>query len=191
MNQHQLASCLGVAGFVMVVVAQPVRADSVKVTAIELKPTSQGFEIVLTTTDSKRLQTFTSSYGKTFVSNIINTQLQLPDGNTFRQEKPIKGIAAVSVTSLNANSIRIVVTGEAELPKGIVTQSDRGLVVSLTAPVATATQALPAPATPNSAQQVEPTSPDTQLTETPIEPTAPTAEEPQPETGKMKILKSW
>ncbi len=182
MNQQQLASCLGLAGFVMVVVAQPVRADSVKVTAIELKPTSQGFEIVLRTTDSKPLRVFTSSYGKTFVSNIINTQLQLPDGNTFHQENPSEGIAAVSVTSPNANSIRIVVTGETELPKGIVTQSDRGLVVNLTAPVATATQALPAPATPNSAQRVEPTSPDTQLTETPIEPTAPTAEEPQPET---------
>ncbi len=69
MNQQQLASCLGLAGFVMVVAAQPVRADSVKVTAIELKRTSQGIEIVLKTTDSKRLQTFTSSYGKTFVSN--------------------------------------------------------------------------------------------------------------------------
>ncbi len=61
MNQKQLVSTLGLAGFVMVLVAQPVQADTVKVSAVEINPTSQGIEIVLTTTDSKRLQVFTSS----------------------------------------------------------------------------------------------------------------------------------
>lgn len=84
----------------------------------------------------------------------------------------MEGIAYVSVTSLNANSIRIVVTGETQLPKGIVTQSDRGLVLSLTTP---------ATATSPSAQPVEPTAPDTQPSpEIPIEPT-PADEAAQPE----------
>ncbi len=97
MNQQQLVSCLGLAGVVMVVVAQPVKADTVTVTAIELNPASERIEIVLKTTSSKQLQTFTSSYGKTFVTNIVDSQLQLPSGNTFRAQNPIEGIAGVTV----------------------------------------------------------------------------------------------
>lgn len=111
MNQQQLVSSLGLARFVMVVVAQPVRADVNKVTAIELKQTANGIEIVLKTKDNKPLQVFASSFGKTFVANIVNTQLQLPNNKTFRGENPIEGIAFVSVNSVGANSIRIVVTG--------------------------------------------------------------------------------
>jgi len=173
----------------MVLVAQPVQAETVKVSAIELKPTSEGFEIVLSTRDSKPLQVFTSSYSKTFVANIINSQLQLPDGNTFRQENPSEGIAAIAVNSVGANSIRIIVTGKTELPKAQVRQGDRGLVFSLTAPAdTTAQKPTPTPATPES-EPVEPT-PDTQLSpETDsIEPTAPADEEPQPEAGENEEL---
>lgn len=181
MNQQQLVSCLGLAELVMVLVAQPVRADVVKVTAVELNPTSEGIELILRTTGSKPLQVFTSSYDKTFVANVVNTQLQLPNGNSFRQENPIEGIAAVNITSINANSIRIVVTGEAELPKIQVQESDRGLVVSLTAPAeTTATQTTPA------SETVEPES-ETQPEITPEEDDA-TQEEPaeteQPESGE-------
>ena len=116
MNQQQLVSSLGLAGFVVLVVAQPVRADVNKVTAIELKQTTNSIEIVLKTTHNKQLQVFTSSFGKTFVANIVNTQLQLPDNKTFRQENPIEGIAFVSVNSVGANSIRIVATGRTQLP---------------------------------------------------------------------------
>ncbi len=146
MNQQQLASSLGLAGFVMVVIAQPVRADVVKVTAIELNPTAQGIEIVLKTIDNKQGQVFISSFGKTFVANVINTQLQLPGSKTFRGENPTEGIAAVTVNSVGANSIRIVVTGKTELPRGQVRQSDRSFVLSLTAPATTtATQPKPQP----------------------------------------------
>lgn len=156
MNQQQLASSLGLAGFVMVVMAQPVRADVVKVTAIELNPTGQGVEIVLKTTDNKQGRVFISSFGKTFVANIINTQLQLPGSKTFRGENPTEGIAAVTVNSVGANSIRIVVTGKTELPRGQVRQSDRSLVLSLTAPATTtATQPKPQPEPPTTEAQPE------------------------------------
>lgn len=104
--------------------------------------------------------------------------MQLADGNSFRREKPIEGIDYVTVTSLNANSIRIVVTGKTGLPKPIVTQSDRGLVLSLTAPTnTTATKPAPTPAIPDTAQPIDrdPQSPQTQ----PTQPTAPAAQEPQ------------
>jgi len=171
MNQQQLVSSLGLAGIVMVVVAQPIRADTVKVTAVELKPTTEGIEIILKTRDDKPLQVFTSSYGKTFVANIINTQLQLQNGNAFRQENPIEGIAAVTINSLDPKSIRIVITGEAEAPKGQVTQSDRGLVLSLTTiPNTTASQPTSTP---------EPTT-EAEANEEPAQTTEPDAAEAEP-----------
>lgn len=69
MNQQQLVNTLGLTGIVMVLVAQPVQADTVKVSAVEINPTSQGIDIVLTTADSKRLQVSTSGFGNTFVAN--------------------------------------------------------------------------------------------------------------------------
>jgi iron complex outermembrane receptor protein len=192
-NQQQLVSCLGLAGFVMVVVAQPVRADTVKVSAIELKPTRQGIEIVLRTTDSKRLQVFASSYRNTFVANVLNSQLQLPSGNAFRQSNPIEGIAAVTVNSVGANSIRIIVTGKTELPKAQVRQSDasgglrqRALVLSLTAPAdTTATQPTPKPSVPEAVEPESPTKPE----ETPPEednviPQEPAQTEDPPQTAE-------
>lgn len=184
MNQQQLAGCLGLTGIVMVLVSQPVQADTVKVSAVEINPTSQGIEIFLTTADSKVKQVFTSSFGNTFVANVLNSQLQLANGNTFRGENPIEGIAAVTVNEVGANSIRIVVTGKTQLPKGIVTQSDRGLVLSLTAPAdTTAQKPVPTPTTPDTNQPAQPT--DTQPSpQTPIEPTAPADEAAQPEVGE-------
>lgn len=196
MNQQQLVSSLGLAGFVVVVVAQPVRADVIKVTAVELNPTENGIEIVLKTTDNKQLQVFASSFGKTFVANIVNTQLQLPDNKTFRRENPIEGIAFVSVNSVGANSIRVVVTGKTELPLGQVTQNQRGLVLSLTAPSQTTAQK-PKPE-PEPTTEVEPSDEQTENTTPqataepsatkPVQPTEPSDEaEPSQAEGEEPI----
>ncbi len=162
MNQKELVSGLGLTGVVIALVAQPVQADTVKVTAVEIKPTAAGIEVVLKTTENKLLQVFTSSYRKTFVANVINTQLQLLNANTFRQVNPTEGIATVTVNSLGANNIRIVVTDKTQLPKGLVRQSeyaertlcDRTLILSLAAPAnTTATQPT---STPDSTTEGEP-----------------------------------
>jgi len=160
-NQQQLTSCLWLAGTMVIVVAQPVQADVIKVTAIELDPTATGIEIVLKTTDNTPLQVFISSYGKTFVANIVNTQLQLPESKFFRQENPTNGITAVTVNALGANSIRLVVTGKTELPKAQVRQSDRSLVLSLATPTnTTAQQPQPQPSIPETVKPEDETQPE-------------------------------
>ncbi|HEY9778872.1 MAG TPA: TonB-dependent siderophore receptor [Leptolyngbyaceae cyanobacterium] len=147
MNKLQLASTWGLAGFVMLAIAQPVQADVNKVTAVEVISTATGIEIVVKTTDNKPLQVFTSSYGKTFVANVLNTQLQLPDNKNFRQVNPTEGIASISVTQQGVNSIRVIVTGTNSLPTAKVEKSDtsaglrqRSLVISLTSPSGTTAQ---------------------------------------------------
>lgn len=161
----------------MVVVAQPVRADVNKITAVELNPTKEGIEVILNATDNKPLQVFMSSYGNTFVVNIVNTQLQLPDSKVFRQENPIAGIAAVTVNASGTNSIRVVVTGKTELPQAQVRQSDRSLTLSLT-PDVTPTAHKPTPK-PEVSEAVQP--------ETETE-TAPEVEEVIPTEGEAEQL---
>ena len=165
MNRMHFVSCVGLAGIVVAHVAQPVRADVVKVTAVEIQPTASGAEIVLKTTADESPQIFISSFGKTFVANVVNTQLQILDRNNLRQINPVKGIAAVTVSETGANSLRIVVTGETELPKVRVQQSENGLVLSATTSTTTATQPPPATATPPAAETpgttAQPPQPDT------------------------------
>ena len=106
---------LGVATFVFLA-AQPVWADSTKITGVQLKQVESGINLVLRTSSGLRPQIFTTTRGKALVADIINTQLRLPKGNSFHQDNPAPGITSVAVNQLDANSIRVVVTGKNNPP---------------------------------------------------------------------------
>ncbi|MDJ0674170.1 MAG: AMIN domain-containing protein [Calothrix sp. MO_167.B42] len=102
---------LGTAGLVMLM-AQPVWANATKVTDVQLKPTDGGgIQVILKTASGSRPQIFTTKRGNNLVTDIINTQLTLGQGNSFSQKNPAPGIASVTINQLDANSIRLVVTG--------------------------------------------------------------------------------
>lgn len=179
MNQKQLASIVGLAGIGMAIVAPPAKADTVKITNVELKPTAGGIELILTTSDRQQLRTFTSSYGKTLVTTIVNSQLQLTKGEVFRQENPVEGIATITIEPVNANSTRISVVGEENLPTAQVRQSAGNFIVSLSSNT-TATQ--PTPAQEPSTQ--ENTSPQQPAATTPNN----TSEQPAAENELPEIV---
>ncbi len=106
---------LGVATFAFLAV-QPVWAESTKITGVQLQQVESGINLVLRTSSGSRPQIFTTTRGKALVADIINTQLRLPKGNSFRQDNPAPGIASVAVNQLDANSIRVVVTGKNNPP---------------------------------------------------------------------------
>ncbi len=160
--QQLLNICL--VGTIGVVIAQPVRADVTRVTNVQLNPTPNGIQVILETANGQSSPVFISNYSDRLVADIVNTQLIPRQGNTFRQENPTEGIASVSVSSLDSNSIRVVIVAQNSVPKGKVSRSDRGLVLDLDTTSTTAQ----IPSTP--AVQVEPN------TETPPETRA---EQPQ------------
>ncbi|MBD0387878.1 MAG: AMIN domain-containing protein, partial [Nostoc sp. C3-bin3] len=96
--------------------AQPVWAQVTQVNDVKLNPVDGGISVVLKTSLGTRPQVFTTKRGKTLVSDIINAQLRLSKGNSFRQENPAPGIASVEVAQLDANSIRVIVTGSNDAP---------------------------------------------------------------------------
>lgn len=96
--------------------AQPVKAQVTQITDVQLKTVNGGVNVVLKTSSGSRPQIFTTQRGKTLVADIINTQLRLPKGNSFRKDNPIPGIASIEVTQLDTNSIRVLAIGTDSAP---------------------------------------------------------------------------
>ncbi|MBD2627320.1 type IV pilus secretin family protein [Trichormus variabilis] len=112
---------------------QPVLAQTSQITDVRLNPADGGISVILKTSSGDRPQVFTTKRDKALVADIINTQLRLPQGKSFRQENPAPGIASVEVNQLDANSVRVTVTGSNNVPtsKPIVRQ-DNSLTLGFT-----------------------------------------------------------
>jgi iron complex outermembrane recepter protein len=115
--------------------------EVVPITGVKANPTDKGLEVILQTSLAQKLQAINRSTGNNFIADIPNAQLRLPSGDAFifRSEKPIKGITEITVTNFDANTVRIMVMGEAGLPKVELFDSSEGLIFGLM-PAATVTQ---------------------------------------------------
>nr|WP_201280260.1 type IV pilus secretin family protein [Hassalia byssoidea] len=151
---------MATAAFVFVA-AQPVSAQTSQITDVQLNPVDGGINLVLKTSSGSRPQVFTTKRGKSLVADIINTQLRLPQGNSFRQDNPAPGITSVAINQLDANSIRVTVIGEKGVPNtqpvkrggsGITLSYSPGTEVAAGAPTPTA----PAASTPSPPAPVVP-----------------------------------
>ncbi|WP_313934926.1 TonB-dependent siderophore receptor [Nostoc sp. FACHB-280] len=144
------------------------QSEIISITAVNLTQTSSGLEIILKTPTSDKLQITNKSAGNNFIVDIPNAQLQLTGNSFFRQENPVAGITEVTVTNVDANTIRITVIGKADVPKIELDDSDEGLIFVVT-PITSPTSQSQPPQPPNTS---EPSS------ETP--PTQPSAENQEP-----------
>ncbi|MFB2934312.1 AMIN domain-containing protein [Aerosakkonemataceae cyanobacterium BLCC-F154] len=113
-------------GTAVLLATQPVWAAPTQVTGVKVQPVGNSVQVILETKEGDRPQIFTVNRQNVFVADITNTQLRLPQGEQFNQQNPAPGIAAVTVTQLAPNSIRLQVTGESAAPTGEVAakQSD-------------------------------------------------------------------
>ncbi|WP_289501528.1 TonB-dependent receptor plug domain-containing protein [Gloeocapsopsis sp. IPPAS B-1203] len=116
-------------------------SSPIQITAVRAVPTEQGVEVILETPFGEQLQITNRSSGNNYIADIPNAQLRLPSGDafTFRSEKPVDGVTEITVTNLDANTLRVTVTGETALPTVELFDSDAGLIVG----VVTATSPTP------------------------------------------------
>jgi type IV pilus assembly protein PilQ len=138
------------AAAIVVMAAQPVQAAPTRITNVQVNPSDAGAAVVMETRSGDRPQVFTVSRGNALVADIINTQLQLDGSNGFVQNNPAPGITSVSVTQLDQNSVRVVVTGQTDPPSGEVQTAGNQVVLNV-APVGevAATPAAPTPPAPS------------------------------------------
>lgn len=169
-----------------VLVAQPVFAQVIQVTEVQINPTDAGIEIILETPAGEQLQVLPRIDGNTYIADIPNTQLRLPSSNTFRQDNPVAGITAVTVTNQAANSIRVTVTGSEIVPMVELFDSDDGLIFSFT-PAVSSTQVRPQQKQPDiqpgSETQQETTQPGDETPSSTPEAVEPGSEAQQGETS--------
>ncbi|MEH1835239.1 MAG: AMIN domain-containing protein, partial [Nostoc sp.] len=99
-------------------VQSPARATQVvPITGVKANSTPQGVEIILETTQGTQLQLTNRSTGNNFIADVSGGQLRLPSGKafTFRSDKPIAEITQITVTNIDANTVRVTVVGEKAL----------------------------------------------------------------------------
>ncbi|MEI1374009.1 TonB-dependent siderophore receptor [Nostoc sp. UHCC 0926] len=114
--------------------------DVVLVTDVKVNSTDKGIELILVTANSLKLQILPKTEGNSYIADIPNAKLQLRSGD-FRQEKPVAGIAEVTVANVDANTLRVTVTGEAFAPAVELFDSTKeGLVFGVTPSTSTAQQ---------------------------------------------------
>ena len=121
----------------------------VPITGVKANPTDKGVEVILETPLGTQLQVINRSAGNNFIVDVSGGQLRLPDGNTFtfRSEKPLAAITEITVTNVNATTVRVTVVGEKALPKVELFDDNAGLVFGI-ASDAVATQPEQPPQTP-------------------------------------------
>ncbi|MEH1848595.1 MAG: TonB-dependent receptor [Nostoc sp.] len=114
-------------------------------------------EVILETPVGTQLQVTNRSAGNNFIVDVSGGQLRLTDGNafTFRSDKPVAGITQVTVTNIDANTVRVTVVGEKALPTVELFDDDAGLVFA----VATTATAMQPPQTPQTEEKPAPSTP--------------------------------
>jgi type IV pilus assembly protein PilQ len=123
---------------------------------------------------------FATNQGNNLVAEIANTQLNLNQGESFRQDNPMPGIDSVVVNQVNANSVRVTVSsanrpvvgqvlqsGQEGITLGIRTRNDQQAANSASVPPSTNdTVAVPATGTIPSLQASQPQNSPTPATTT-------------------------
>ncbi|HIK06882.1 MAG TPA: TonB-dependent siderophore receptor [Trichormus sp. M33_DOE_039] len=146
----------------------PDTQSTVLITGVKANPTDKGVEVILETTQGEQLQVTNRSEGNNFIADIPNAQLRLPNGDafTFNSEKPIEGITQITVTNIDANTVRVTVAGEKIVPAVELFDGDEGLIFAVVSTTTSAQQ----PQTPQTEEQP--------ATETPEEQPAAQQDEP-------------
>jgi type IV pilus assembly protein PilQ len=148
---------------------------------VQLNESGSELKLTLETkADDTRPQIFTVSRGNDLVTDIANTQLNLTKGDSYRQENPMPGITSLVVSQLDANSVRVTVTGAQSPPTAEILQSEPEAITLGISTADNQQAAVPNPVSPS------PTAPESAATAT--LPTLPTSSTPPVETPKPPTL---
>ncbi|HLO87422.1 MAG TPA: TonB-dependent siderophore receptor [Nostocaceae cyanobacterium] len=134
--------------------------ELIQITEVKLQPSNNGTELILATTAAEKLQVLPKKDGNTFLIDIPAAQLKLPGNNTFSQKQPIAGVSEITATNLNANTIRLAITGVASIPTVELFEDDQGLVFNIAASAPTSENQTPSeqPTPENQTPSEQPTS---------------------------------
>lgn len=159
---------MGISGAIAMAIAQPAYAQTTAITAVQLVQTEVGLSLTFEAATDAPLQTFVNRDGNTVVVDVVDAQLQTPEGDAFEQANPAAGIESIVVRSLATNRIQVTIVGETAAPAVAIAQQSNDLVVAIsTAPAATVDSEALTPDSPQSPEGV-PASPATSVAGAPL-----------------------
>jgi iron complex outermembrane recepter protein len=107
--------------------AQESQADApIKITAVKLNRTTVGIEVVLESDRPSPTTPTNRTTDNTFIAEIKDAVLALPEGAEFQTANPAPGITSVSVTQLDPTTVIVNVVGAETAPVATVKLSDSG-----------------------------------------------------------------
>ena len=118
----------------VLVTAAPTIAAEQTITDIDLESNRDRLTLKLSAEDKVNADAsfYTLQQGNTIEATLLNTDLDLPEGNSFKQQNPLPGIKAVEIARRDRQHTQIVVTTEANAPiEHLLTQQKDNLVLSL------------------------------------------------------------
>uniref|UniRef100_A0ACD5GUM1 AMIN domain-containing protein n=1 Tax=Desertifilum tharense IPPAS B-1220 TaxID=1781255 RepID=A0ACD5GUM1_9CYAN len=122
-----------------------------QITGVRINPTSTGIDLILETQAGDRPQVFAVPRGNSWVADVINAQLRVPEGTTFTRTNPAPGIASISIAPLDTNSVRVTITATDQAISGeVIRREATGIAFSIStgASAAVPPQIAPAPQPP-------------------------------------------
>jgi iron complex outermembrane recepter protein len=105
--------------------AQETQANTpIKVTGVKLNRSSNSFEVVLESDRPSPTPPTNRTEGNTFITEVKNAVLALPEGPGFQTANPAPGITSVNVVQLNPTTVIVNVVGTETAPVAVVRLSE-------------------------------------------------------------------
>ena len=116
----------------VMITAAPSLAASSTITDIEIAKNNSQLELKLLATDKDDASFYTIRGKNTIEANILNTNLELPEGNSFKSENPIAGVKALEINQIDSEHTQILISTEKDVPvEHLLEEQGDDLVLSL------------------------------------------------------------
>jgi type IV pilus assembly protein PilQ len=112
--------------------AAPSMAAGNKITDLEIAKSNNQLELKLSATNQADTSFYTLRGDNIIEANILNTSLDLPEGNSFKEDNPLAGVKALEINQIDSEHTQILISTEANTPiKHLFRQEGDDLILTL------------------------------------------------------------
>ena len=116
----------------LMLVGADVHAAERQITDVKLDSNDHQLELKLSATEAEAASFYTVRDGNTIKANLLNTNLDLPQGDSFKQVNPIPGVTAVEIDRVDGQHTQVVVSTAPDMAiEHLLEQRGDDLVLSL------------------------------------------------------------
>jgi len=114
-------------------IAAPSMANARNITEVELDQAKNQLDIILTGSKKAEDASFFSLRKENVIeANLINTNLELPEGNSYKQENPLDGVKSLEINQIDQEHTQILINTETDVSiEHLLEEQGEDLVLSL------------------------------------------------------------